>query len=71
MVLVSLFQDIQALALSAIHFKSFQKDLSSVHINTSICQLIHTFQTLKEKEMKKEEKKEGKKMRTQSKILKY
>ena len=54
MVLVSLFQDIQALALSAIHFKSFKKDLSSVHISTSICQLIHTFQTLKEKEMKKE-----------------
>ena len=62
MTLVSFFQDIQALVLSVIHFKSFEKDLGPVHMNTSVCQLIYTFQPLKRNE---EGIKKGREMMTQ------
>ena len=50
MALVSFFQDTQALALSVVHFKSFKKDLDPVRMNTSVCQLIYTFQPSKRNE---------------------
>lgn len=53
MTLVSFFQDIQALVLSVIHFKSFKKDLGPVHMNTSVCQLIYTFQPWRRNKRKK------------------
>lgn len=62
MILVSFFQDIQALALSVIHFKSFKEDLGPGHMNTSVCQLIYTFQPLKRN---KEEAKERREIMTQ------